>query len=280
MSSWNTTTEALTGYTDDWETIIKGLKTATEDNIKALKDMNGDGGSIKELDKSLRKSAKDMYKDFIEERRRYRDELEDLIDTIRDEIESAVEAAAEAIKKAAESISAGSGSGDGSGSSGSGTGGTEPGGRAGGGSNGDDLTNGILKGWKAEFAYSDGKTFPHTGIVSPEGKATYDEVYQNWLDFLKKLRVTDPGITSWGLQYFSQGGLANFTGPAWLDGTKSNPERILSPRQTKLFESMISSLEQTANNSNINVPFGSSYNIFCSLFSLICSSFNIFCSLI
>lgn len=41
---------------------------------------------------------------------------------------------------------------------------------------------------------------------------------------------------------YAKGGLANFTGPAWLDGTKMKPERILSPYQTELFEDMISTL--------------------------------------
>ena len=59
---------------------------------------------------------------------------------------------------------------------------------------------------------------------------------------------------------YKTGGLANFTGPAWLDGSPSNPERILSPRQTKLFESMVHSLEKSTN-SNINSSLGSSYNI-------------------
>jgi hypothetical protein len=30
------------------------------------------------------------------------------------------------------------------------------------------------------------------------------------------------------LKQYSSGGLADFTGPAWLDGTKSRPEYILS----------------------------------------------------
>lgn len=41
---------------------------------------------------------------------------------------------------------------------------------------------------------------------------------------------------------YKLGGLANFTGPAWLDGTPSAPERILSPYQTELFEDMIMTL--------------------------------------
>ena len=42
---------------------------------------------------------------------------------------------------------------------------------------------------------------------------------------------------------FAEGGLANFTGPAWLDGTKSRPEYILNPDQTKRFFSLVDVLE-------------------------------------
>jgi hypothetical protein len=34
---------------------------------------------------------------------------------------------------------------------------------------------------------------------------------------------------------YKTGGLADFTGPAWLDGTKSKPEYILNAEQTKSF---------------------------------------------
>lgn len=53
---------------------------------------------------------------------------------------------------------------------------------------------------------------------------------------------------------YKTGGLANFTGPAWLDGTPSKPERILSPIQTELFDKMIKNLEanNTSTTSNIN----------------------------
>ena len=40
------------------------------------------------------------------------------------------------------------------------------------------------------------------------------------------------------------GGIADFTGPIQIDGTKANPERILSATQTKLFEGLVASLEQ------------------------------------
>jgi hypothetical protein len=34
---------------------------------------------------------------------------------------------------------------------------------------------------------------------------------------------------------FKTGGLADFTGPAWLDGTKSRPEMVLNARDTQNF---------------------------------------------
>jgi hypothetical protein len=44
------------------------------------------------------------------------------------------------------------------------------------------------------------------------------------------------------LKKFAKGGINTTTGLAWLDGTMQNPERILSPYQTGLFEDMIATL--------------------------------------
>ena len=41
------------------------------------------------------------------------------------------------------------------------------------------------------------------------------------------------------LKEYKTGGLADFTGPAWLDGTKSKPEYILSADQTKAFFTLV-----------------------------------------
>jgi hypothetical protein len=43
---------------------------------------------------------------------------------------------------------------------------------------------------------------------------------------------------------FATGGLANFTGPAWLDGTPSRPEYVLSAAQTERFFSLVDILEE------------------------------------
>ena len=56
---------------------------------------------------------------------------------------------------------------------------------------------------------------------------------------------------------YAKGGIADFTGPAWLDGSPQDPERILSPYQTKLFETMISALE---NIDRVMIPSMSNYS--------------------
>ena len=50
--------------------------------------------------------------------------------------------------------------------------------------------------------------------------------------FYSKIKVTA----------YAKGGLNQATGLAWLDGTKTRPERILSPYQTELFEDLLKTL--------------------------------------
>lgn len=46
------------------------------------------------------------------------------------------------------------------------------------------------------------------------------------------------------LEKFASGGLVDYTGPAWVDGTKSKPEAFLNPNQTYLIGSFAKSLER------------------------------------
>lgn len=46
---------------------------------------------------------------------------------------------------------------------------------------------------------------------------------------------------------YAQGGLVDYTGPAWLDGTRSRPERVLDWRQNMLFENLVKTLEKMQN---------------------------------
>ena len=51
---------------------------------------------------------------------------------------------------------------------------------------------------------------------------------------------------------YKTGGLADFTGPAWLDGTKSRPEYILSADQTQAFFSLVDVLQGLRNGNTQN----------------------------
>lgn len=65
----------------------------------------------------------------------------------------------------------------------------------------------------------------------------------------KKLLVTTSGgsknltQTFYTGARFASGGIADFTGPAWVDGTASQPERILSPHQTASFDKLVSIMD-------------------------------------
>jgi hypothetical protein len=61
------------------------------------------------------------------------------------------------------------------------------------------------------------------------------------------------------LQGYKTGGLASFTGPAWLDGTPSKPEYVLNAQQTERFFSLIDVLEGFDKNDNPSKKSGDSY---------------------
>lgn len=59
---------------------------------------------------------------------------------------------------------------------------------------------------------------------------------------------------------FKKGGLADFTGPAWLDGSKSQPEAVLSAKQTEMFISLRDLLEHITQSGGLTSnSFGNTY---------------------
>ena len=64
-----------------------------------------------------------------------------------------------------------------------------------------------------------------------KGKWKYKKVAWNWKK--NSFGITDP--SKYILSQFKTGGLADSTGPAWLDGTKTKPELVLNPQDTKNF---------------------------------------------
>lgn len=71
-----------------------------------------------------------------------------------------------------------------------------------------------------------------------EGLLTYQEIFSK----ISKL-VENGGY----LRQYKTGGLANFTGPAWLDGTKAKPEYVLNAVQTKGFLTLVDVLDSIKN---------------------------------
>ena len=63
--------------------------------------------------------------------------------------------------------------------------------------------------------------------------------------FQRNSKISADGIVgkntkkAFKLKQYASGGLADFTGPAWLDGTKSKPEYILNAEQTKSFFELV-----------------------------------------
>jgi hypothetical protein len=66
------------------------------------------------------------------------------------------------------------------------------------------------------------------------------------LPALDRLRKSVPK-----LKQYKTGGIADFTGPAWLDGTKSKPEIILNQKDTQNFLSLRDILAEIMNGNNL-----------------------------
>ena len=82
--------------------------------------------------------------------------------------------------------------------------------------------------WYYPFTYeTDNKTYP---VYFRKSDVLYDP-------FVKH---NTPGVgVPWYYAQYASGGLADFTGPAWLDGTKTKPEMVLNPLQTKHFITLV-----------------------------------------
>lgn len=89
-----------------------------------------------------------------------------------------------------------------------------------------------------------------------------DKTYKGEYLYLKETDYTNdwkwgkkgPG---WGSQFYfikkyASGGYVDYTGPAWVDGTKNKPEYMLNARQTIQFENLISTLDILTNNNSLS----------------------------
>jgi hypothetical protein len=58
---------------------------------------------------------------------------------------------------------------------------------------------------------------------------------------------------------YATGGIADFTGPAWLDGTKSHPELVLNARDTQNFIELKDVLADMRKNGGLSLTGGDNY---------------------
>ncbi len=94
------------------------------------------------------------------------------------------------------------------------------------------VKGGTLKGYSTEAAALKAAKEKIKAICREVSGSSSSMIGQWAQTFYDKIKVTA----------YAQGGLAHNTGLAWVDGTKSKPERILSPYQTELFEDLLKTL--------------------------------------
>ena len=92
---------------------------------------------------------------------------------------------------------------------------------------------------------------------------------QYWPDIDAQLKqqlgagyVIHPGQVLTLVKKFAKGGLADFTGPAWLDGTKSRPEMVLDAADTQNFialKDILASILKNTSSTKANTSSGDNY---------------------
>jgi hypothetical protein len=90
------------------------------------------------------------------------------------------------------------------------------------------------------------------------GSPVNNTQYMRKVDDFDMSSYIDHLVNQWGIS-FKTGGLADFTGPAWLDGTPSKPEYILNSAQTERFFALIDVLESFNKNDSTPTKSGDNY---------------------
>ena len=104
-------------------------------------------------------------------------------------------------------------------------------------------------------------------LKNPNTRKTFNKVYQDtsgkyYTEAAKAMIDKNPekyGNIKWK---YKEGGLADFTGPAWLDGTKSKPEMVLNSRDTENFIQLKDVLRSLLNGNNLNNSSNSGDNYY------------------
>ena len=90
-----------------------------------------------------------------------------------------------------------------------------------------------------------------TSIAKKFGLSSWQPIYEANKDIIQNPNDIYTWMTL-KIPKYKTGGLADFTGPAWLDGTKSSPELVLNADDTKNFISLKNILASLFNNNPFN----------------------------
>ena len=107
-------------------------------------------------------------------------------------------------------------------------------------------------------------TYPGPGIFSGSLETMPVDGLKNMLKQLKKalsetedkstrnsisnmIKSIENELARRGVKAYKNGGLVDFTGPAWLDGTKSKPEMVLNAEQTKMLRDQLINNQKSHN---------------------------------
>ena len=102
----------------------------------------------------------------------------------------------------------------------------------------------------------DGQTYKGEGSSKDKAKENAKNNYKENASFAGKTQfereemlatLEEDSKKAQIVKKFKTGGLADFTGPAWLDGTKSKPEYVLNAEQTKSFFTLVDILSSLDN---------------------------------
>ena len=121
----------------------------------------------------------------------------------------------------------------------------------------------IPSNWKATGK----EALSNTGVKFIEISKTDNSDIKNWI--LKSDYDYEKGKPKWHayLYRYASGGYVDYTGPAWVDGTKNKPEYMLNAKQTIQFENLISALDILTNNNSLSsikensIPKSIQYNL-------------------
>lgn len=93
--------------------------------------------------------------------------------------------------------------------------------------------------WKYIISYNG-----NTNYYSKDGFTSQSDAQTAGSQYIKDNKLSG---AKYRTKYYALGGIADYTGLAWLDGTKERPERILSADQTRDFETLVSIMSDFRN---------------------------------